>query len=62
MMKKIILLVMACAVNWFQAQCTITGSEILSLNQEATYKVDEVAQCKDCYHWSILNNGEVNLV
>jgi hypothetical protein len=62
MMKKTILLVMACTINWFQAQCTITGAETLSLNQEATYKVEAVAQCPDCYHWSILNNGEVNLV
>ena len=61
-MKNFILIFLLGITNWLSAQCFINGKTTLFLNQEETYTVDEVAQCKECYHWTVGNSEDVKLI
>lgn len=58
-MKNVIVLVLMCILQSTHAQCFITGNSTLFVGQETNYVVDEIAQCKDCYQWTIGNGEEV---
>ncbi|WP_027383621.1 hypothetical protein [Epilithonimonas caeni] len=56
-MKKYLFVVAGLsAINSSYAQCSISGSNILKLNETNSFTVDTKAQCEECYLWKSSND------
>ncbi|MPT31665.1 hypothetical protein [Epilithonimonas hungarica] len=59
-MKKYLFMVAGLwAINSSYAQCTISGSNILKLNETTSFTVDTKGQCEECYLWKSSNDKNV---
>ncbi len=61
-MKKLFVLFLLSMFHWVEAQCFINGKSTIYVSQEESFTVDQLAQCKECYQWSVSSTNDATIV